>query len=71
MFVKHGISTKSHHGTHAQFHQQFIKTGIIDSNFGHFVAVIENMREKADYDVVYDVSREDLDELKPLAYELI
>lgn len=32
---------------------------------------MENMREKADYDVIYDVSREDLDALKPIAYELI
>jgi len=29
------------------------------------------MREKADYDVIYDVSREDLEALKPLAYELL
>ena len=27
---------------------------------------MENMREKADYDVIYDVTREDLEALKPL-----
>lgn len=71
LFVVNGIFSKSHHGTNAQFHQHFIKTGIIDPKYGHFVAVMENMREKADYDVVYDVSREELDALKPIAYELI
>ena len=71
LFVANGINSKSHHGTNAQFHQQFIKTGLIDPKFGHFVAVMENMREKADYDVIYDVSREDLEALKPLAYELL
>ncbi len=32
---------------------------------------MENMREKADYDVIYDVTREDLEALKPVAYELV
>lgn len=71
LFVANGIQSKSHHGTNAQFHQHFIKTGIIDPKFGHFIAVMENMREKADYDVIYDVVREDLEALKPLAYELV
>lgn len=71
LFVANGIFTKSHHGMNMQFHQHFIKTGIIDPKFGHFLAVMENMREKADYDVIYNVSREDLEALKPLAYELV
>ena len=71
LFVANGIQSKSHHGTSAQFHQHFIKTGTIDPKFGHFIAVMENMREKADYDVIYDVSREDLEALKPVAYELV
>lgn len=71
LFVANGIQTRSHHGTNAQFHQHFIKTGIIDPKFGHFIAVMENMREKADYDVIYDVTREDVEALKPLAHELV
>ena len=71
LFVANGLQSKSHHGTNAQFHQHFIKTGIIDPKFGHFIAVMESMREKADYDVIYDVTREELEALKPLAYELV
>ena len=71
LFVLNGIQSKSHNGTIAQFNQHFIKTGLIDPKYGHFVAVMENMREKADYDVIYDVTREDLDALKPIAYELL
>jgi len=71
LFVTNGIQSKSHNGTIAQFNQQFVKTGLIDPKFGHFVALMENMREKADYDVIYDVTREDLEALKPLAYELL
>ena len=71
LFVANSIYSKSHHGTNAQFHQHFIKTGIIEPKYGHFIAVMENMREKADYDVIYDVTREDLEALKPIAYELV
>jgi uncharacterized protein (UPF0332 family) len=71
LFVTNGIQSKSHNGTIAQFNQQFVKTGLIDPKFGHFVALMENMREKADYDVIYDVTREDLEALKPVAYELL
>ena len=70
LFVANGILSKTHRGTNAQFNQHFIQPGLIDPKFGHFLAVMENMREKADYDVIYDVSREDLEALKPLAYEL-
>ena len=70
LFAQNGIQAKSHHGTNAQFHQHYIKAGLIEPRFGHFVAVMENMREKADYDVIYDVTREELEALKPLAYEL-
>ena len=71
LFVANGIQTKTHRGTNAQFNQHFVQTGLIDPKFGHFLAVMENMREKADYDVIYDVSRDDLEALKPLAYELV
>ena len=71
LFVTQGIQSKSHNGTIAQFNQHFVKTGIIEPKFSHFVAVMENMREKADYDVIYDVTREDLEALRPVAYELI
>lgn len=70
LFVANGIYSKSHHGTNAQFHQYFIRTGKLDPKFGRFVALMENLREKADYDIVYDVSREELESLKPMAYEL-
>ena len=52
LFVANGIQSKSHHGTSSLFHQHVIRTGIIDPKFGHFRAVMENRRDKADYDVM-------------------
>ena len=71
LFVANGIISKTHRGMNTQFNQNFILSGKIDPKFGHFLAVMENMREKVDYDVMYNVSREDLEALKPLAYELV
>ncbi len=36
LFVSNGIYSKSHHGTNAQFHQHFIKTGIIDPKYAFY-----------------------------------
>ena len=71
LFVANGITTKSHHGTNSKFHQNFVKTGLLDSRFGQFVGVLEGLREKADYDVVYTVSRVELEAMQPIARELI
>jgi len=42
-----------------------------DSKFGRFVANMESLREKADYDVLFDVTQESLEKMKPLSYELV
>lgn len=47
----------AHLGMNAQFHLHFIKTGVFDAKFGRLVAVMENMREKAEYDVVFSIKR--------------
>lgn len=69
LFVANGIYTKSHHGANALLNQHFVRTGLLEPRFGRFVALMENMREKADYDVLYTITKEELEELKPLAYE--
>ncbi len=71
LFVANGIITKSHDGLNAQFNLNFIKTNILDKRFGAFVARMENIRNKADYDVLFSVSEEDLTNIKPLAHQLI
>lgn len=54
LFVTIGIQSKSHNGTIAQFNQQFIKTGLIEPKYGHFVAVMENMRYNDSGNTHYD-----------------
>ena len=71
LFVANGISAKTHHGMNAQFNEHFVKTGVLDQRFGRIVALLENMREKAEYDVIFSISRDEYEALKPTAYELV
>jgi len=71
LFVIDGIYSKSHEGLNSLFSLHYIKTNKLDSKFGRFVANMESLREKADYDVLYDVTQESLEKMKPLSYELV
>lgn len=64
------IVTKTHDGLNGMFNLKFVKTNIIDSKYGPFIARMENLRNKADYDIVFKVAADDLDKIKPLAHGL-
>jgi len=71
LFVMDGIYSKSHEGLNSMFSLHYVKANKLDAKFGRFVAIMENLREKADYDVLFDVTKETLDIMKPQTYELI
>ena len=71
LFVANGIVSKSHHGMNHQFNEHFVKAGIFDPVYGRLVARLENMREKAEYDVIFTITRDEYEALKPTALELI
>lgn len=71
LFVEQGIMTRTHDGLNTLFGLHFVKKGLVDSRFGSFISKMESLRTKADYDVVYDVSKEDLTEMQPMARELV
>lgn len=70
LFVMNDIVTKTHDGLNGMFNLKFVKTNIIDSKYGPFIARMENLRNKADYDIVFKVTADDLDKIKPLAHGL-
>lgn len=71
LFVMQGIYSKTHEGMNVLFNLHYVKTGIFDAHFGTFLNHLENLREKADYNVIYDVSKEDIDNMKPVVYDLV
>lgn len=59
LFLKKGISVRSHSGMISQFSQYFVKTGVVSLEDGSFLARLFQLRQKADYNCAYDITSED------------
>lgn len=53
------IMVKTHHDSHVQFNQQFIKTGIFSGEIGGIPQKIEEVRLKGDYEFGQQISKND------------
>lgn len=42
------------------FGLNFVKTGLVDLSHGRFLSQLQTMREKGDYNCIYDVTEEDI-----------
>ena len=71
LFVVNGLYTRSHEGMNVLFSLHFVKTGVFEPKYGSLVARMEQLRDKADYNVLFEVNEEDLQSMRPLIYELI
>ena len=71
LFVTDGYFSRTHNGLNALFSLHYVQTGLFDNKFSRFISVMENLRDKTDYDVMYDVTAETLSEIQPLTRELI
>ena len=56
LFVHNGINGTTHKGMIAQFSLKFVKTGIVDIQYGSFLTRLMQLRLKADYNCYYDIS---------------
>ena len=57
---RHQVNTRQ--GSHALFGLHYIKTGILPAEFGHLYGQLQTMRENSDYNCIYDVKPEELQE---------
>ena len=71
LFVHHGLSSRRHSGMLSQFGLHFIKTGIIEDRLGAFLTRMEQLREKGDYNCLFDVTKDELITFVKPAHELI
>ncbi len=71
LFVMNELYAKSHEGMSILFAKHFVKTGLFDAKFSSFGTRLENLREKADYEVLFSVTEADLRIYQPLTHELI
>ncbi len=71
LFVVNELYTRSHEGMNVLFSLHFVKTGVFDPKYGSLVARMEQLRDKADYNVLFEVGEEDLQSMRPLIHKLI
>jgi uncharacterized protein (UPF0332 family) len=71
VFVAKGINAHTHAGVNTQFSMHFVKTGIVDVSYGSFLARMFQLRQKADYNCAYEVSKDDVQEIVKLSHDFI
>lgn len=54
-----GIKTNTHKGTSSQFGKYYVITGFFDREDGMLYSRLQTMREKADYQNIYSITREE------------
>ena len=70
-FITRGIATKSHDGTLTELGKNFILTGQMDKKFGRFYSRMIQIRMKADYNSIAEVTEAEVLELAPLSHEFV
>lgn len=70
-FISRGISAKSHDGSLTHLGQDFIISGQIDKKFGRFFSRMVQLRHKADYNSIAEVTMDEVLEMQPLSKEFI
>jgi len=66
MFIHDGHQVHTHHGSHALFGQNYIKTGVLPADYGKLYNQLQTMREQSDYNCAFEADPEDLkDKIEP------
>lgn len=64
LFIKDGLSIKSHRGAKALLGQYYILTNKIDQKYSRLFAQLETLRDKADYDVSFTATQDEVDDFR-------
>ena len=65
------VATKTHDGTLTELGKHFVLTGQLDRKYGRFYARMIQLRIKADYNSIAEVSEQEVNEMAPLTHEFI
>lgn len=71
LFVYNGIASHRHSGMLRQFGKYFVQTGVMGKDAGAFLNRMEQLRTKADYNVIFSISSEELQSMVAPAHNLI
>lgn len=71
LFIQKEIVAHTHAGMLTQFSNHFVRTGIVEIEVGSFLARLFQLRQKADYNCAYDISKEEAETLKEPTHQFI
>lgn len=71
LFVNDGISVGSHRGVKAKLGQHYILPGKMDAKFSQYLAQMETLRDKADYNIMFEAAEADVMPNLPIAKAFI
>lgn len=71
LFISDGLSSHTHRGMHQVLGMNYVVTGKFDAQLSGFLRTMEQLREKADYNCTYDVSEEEVTEMKNPSHQIL
>ncbi len=71
LFQERQVGTAKHSGAISLFDREFIKTGIFEREFSKVLHRAFELRQKGDYMEQTEVTKQDIDEIKPKAIDFI
>ncbi len=71
IFIQREIVAHTHSGMSTQFSKYFVKTGQVEIGDGSFLAMLFQLRQKADYNCAYDITKEEALSLKEPTHRFV
>lgn len=71
LFAKDRHTTKTNHGVKVLFKEHYVDNNIIDKGMHTLFAQLETLRDKADYNVIFEASKEEIMEHRPKVDDFI
>ena len=70
-FIPLGITAKTHEGTLTELGKNFVMTDKLDKKYGRFFSRMIQLRLKADYNSIANVTEAEVLEMAPLSHEFV
>ena len=71
LLIKDQHKVGTHKGAVLQFGMHYVQTGIFSKDEARFYSQLQTIREKADYNVVWETNKSDIEAMMPLAKAFI
>lgn len=71
LLIKDGHKVSTHKGVIMSFGLYYVTTGIMTDNEGRLYSQLQTIREKADYNCIYQVEKAEVEKMMPLTKQLL